>query len=109
MDCGFEVLANPYYENSHNTKDMYVNVFEATCVGRSQFRRGGLCGRCLAGAGTEQLHVVGWKPAYLTLFPPGLNQSEHSRLLVINCNHSLHVLTLYNQLHNSHVRFIRFE
>lgn len=27
MDCGFDVLANPYYENSHNTKDMYMNVF----------------------------------------------------------------------------------
>lgn len=88
---------------------MYVNVFEVTCVGRSQFGRGGLCGCCLAGAGTEQLHVVGWKPAYLTLFPPGLNQSEHSRLLVINYNHSLHVPILYNQLHNSHVRFVRFK
>ncbi len=59
---------------------------ECTCAGRSQFRRGGLCGRCLVGAGAQQLHIVGWKPTYLALFPPGLNQSKHTELLVRNYN-----------------------
>lgn len=51
-------------------------VFLCTCAGWSQLRRGRFCGCCLVGAGTEQLHVVGRKPADLTLLPPRLNQSQ---------------------------------
>lgn len=57
-----------------------------TCAGRSQFRRGGFCGRRLAGAGTEQLHIISWKPTDLTLLPPRLDQEEPSMPLVNNQN-----------------------
>ena len=48
-----------------------------TCVGRGQFRRGGLSGCGLAGAGAQQFDIIGWKPANLALFPSGLCGSQH--------------------------------
>lgn len=56
--------------------------FALTSAGGSQFRGGGLGGRRLAGAGTEQLYIVGWKPADLALLPPSLKQPEQSWYLM---------------------------
>lgn len=64
-----------------------------TGVGGGQFGRGGFCGRGLARARTEQLHVVGWKPADLAFLSSSLGRGDQkvSRLLVCKCSYLLKI------------------
>lgn len=57
-----------------------------TSAGRCQFGRGGFCGRGLARARTEQLHVVGWKPADLAFLSSSLSRRDQrvSKLLALS-------------------------
>lgn len=53
-----------------------VTVRMCTCGGRGQFGGIWLSGSGLAGAGAQQLDIIGRKPAYLSLFPSSLHPEK---------------------------------